>query len=58
MDHIENFEKKIHDKVKILDWSKKATWYFSGEKLLADSKNVHVLCVKNLTAKSKKVKFF
>jgi hypothetical protein len=43
MDHIENFEKKIHDKVKILDWSKKATWYFSGEKLLADSKNVHVL---------------
>jgi hypothetical protein len=38
---IENFEKKIHGTVKILGWSK----------LLADSKNEHVLYVwrSNLT---------
>jgi hypothetical protein len=37
---IENFEKKIHDTVKILGWSKKQHGTFSGIKLLADSKKV------------------
>jgi hypothetical protein len=55
---IGNFEKIIHGRVKILGWSKKQHGTFSGGKLLADSKNVHVLYVwtSNLTAKSKKVK--
>jgi hypothetical protein len=38
---IENFEKKIHDSVKILGWSKKQHGTFASCKLLADSKNVH-----------------
>jgi hypothetical protein len=42
---IENFEKKIHGRVRILGWSKKQHGNFSGSKLLADSKNVHVLYV-------------
>jgi hypothetical protein len=42
---IENFEKKIHGRFKILGWSKKQHGTFSGSKLLADSKNVHVLYV-------------
>jgi hypothetical protein len=42
---IENFEKKIHGRVKILDWSKKQHGNFSGGKLLVDSKNVYVLYV-------------
>jgi hypothetical protein len=41
--NIENFEKKIHGRVKILGWSKKQPDTFSSSKLLADSKNVHVL---------------
>jgi hypothetical protein len=55
---IENFEKKIHVGVKILGWSKKQDNTFSGSKLLADSKNVHVLHVwrLNLTFKLKKGK--
>jgi hypothetical protein len=40
---IENFEKKIHGRVKILGWSKKQHGTISGSILLADSKNVHVL---------------
>jgi hypothetical protein len=39
---IENFEKNIHGRVKILGWSRKQLGTFSGGKLLADSKNVHV----------------
>jgi hypothetical protein len=39
---IEKYKKKIHG-VKILGWSKKQHDTFSGRKLLADSKNVHVL---------------
>jgi hypothetical protein len=42
---IENFEKKIHGRVKILGWYKKQHGTYSGRKLLADSKNVHVLYV-------------
>jgi hypothetical protein len=42
---IENFEKKIHGRVKILGWSKKQHGTFCGSKLLADSKNVQVLYV-------------
>jgi hypothetical protein len=42
---IENFEKKIHGRFKILGWSKKQHGTFSGSKLLADFKNVHVLYV-------------
>jgi hypothetical protein len=55
---IENFEKKIHGTVKILGSSKKQHGTFSSSKLLADSKNVHVLYVwrSNLTVKLKKVK--
>jgi hypothetical protein len=47
--NIENFEKKNH---KFLGWSKKQHGTFSGRKLLADSKNGHVLYVwrSNLTA--------
>jgi hypothetical protein len=37
---IEN--KKNHGRVKILGWSKKQHGTFSSDKLLADSKNVHV----------------
>jgi hypothetical protein len=37
---IENFEKKIHGKVKILGWSKKQHGTFSGSKLLDDYKKV------------------
>jgi hypothetical protein len=36
---IENFEKKMYGRVKILGWSKKHHGTFSGGKLLADSKN-------------------
>jgi hypothetical protein len=39
---IEKFEKKIHGRLKILGWSKKQHGTFSGSKLLADFKNVHV----------------
>jgi hypothetical protein len=39
---IENYEKKNHSRVKILGWYKKQHGTFSGSKLLADSKNVHV----------------
>jgi hypothetical protein len=55
---IENFEKKIHGRVKILGWSKKQHGTFSSSKLLADSKNVHDLyvCGSNLTVKLKKGK--
>jgi hypothetical protein len=57
---IENFdfERKIQGRFKILGWSKKQHGAFSGGKLLADFKNVHVLYVwrSNLTAKSKKGK--
>jgi hypothetical protein len=42
---IENFEKKIHGRVKILGWSNKLHGTFSGGKMLADSKNEHVLYV-------------
>jgi hypothetical protein len=42
---IENFEKKIHGRVKILGWYKNQHGTFSGSKLLADFKNVHVLYV-------------
>jgi hypothetical protein len=42
---IENFEKKIHGTVKILGWSKKQHGTFSSSKLVADSKNVHILYV-------------
>jgi hypothetical protein len=42
---IENFEKKIHGTVKILVSSKKQYGTFFSSKLLADSKNVHVLYV-------------
>jgi hypothetical protein len=48
---IENFEKKIHGRVKILGWTKKQYGTYSGEKLLADSNNVYVLYV---WSKSKK----
>jgi hypothetical protein len=53
---IEIFLKKIHGRVKILGWSKKQHGTFSGSKLLADSKNVHVLYIwrSNLTGKFKK----
>jgi hypothetical protein len=44
---IENFEKQIHGRVKILGWSKKQRATYSGGKLLADSKNLHVLYVCN-----------
>jgi hypothetical protein len=55
---ISNFEKKIHGRVKNLGWCKKQHGSFSGGKLLADSKNVHVLYVwrSNLTVKLKKGK--
>jgi hypothetical protein len=55
---IENFEKKIHGRVKILGCSKRQHGTFSGRKLLADSKNVHVLYVwmSNLTVKLEKGK--
>jgi hypothetical protein len=55
---IENFEKKNHGSVKILGWSIKQHDTFSGGKLLADSKNVHVLYVwrSDLTVKLKKGK--
>jgi hypothetical protein len=58
MGRIENFEKKIHGRVKILGWSKKQHGTFSGGKLIADSKNVHVLHVwrSHLTVKLKKGK--
>jgi hypothetical protein len=39
---IENFEKKIHARVKILGWSKKQHGTFSSSKLLVDSKNMHM----------------
>jgi hypothetical protein len=42
---IENFEKKNHGTVKILGWPKKQHGTFSGGKLLADSKNMHILYV-------------
>jgi hypothetical protein len=42
---IENFEKKIHGRVTILGWYRKQHGTLSGSKLLADSKNVHVLYV-------------
>jgi hypothetical protein len=38
---IENFEKNIHGRAKFLGWFKKQ----HGRKLLADSKNVHILYV-------------
>jgi hypothetical protein len=55
---IENFEKKILDRVKILGWSKKQHGTFSCSKFLADTKNVHVLYVwmSNLTVKLEKGK--
>jgi hypothetical protein len=56
---IENFEKKTnHGRVKILGWSKKQNGTFFDGKLIAGSKNVHILYVwrPNLTAKSKKCK--
>jgi hypothetical protein len=55
---IENFEKKIYGRVKILGWSKKQHGNFSGGKLFVYSKNVHILYVwrPNLSAKSKKGK--
>jgi hypothetical protein len=55
---IENLKKIIHGRVKILGWSKKQHATFSSSKLLADSKNMHVLYVwmSNLTVKLKKVK--
>jgi hypothetical protein len=34
---IENFEKEIHGRAKILGWSKNQHGTFSGSKLLADS---------------------
>jgi hypothetical protein len=51
---IENF----HSRVKILGWPTKRYGTFSGNKLLADSKNVHGLyaCRSNLTTRSNKVK--
>jgi hypothetical protein len=51
-------KKKIHGRRKISSWSKKQHGTFSGSKLLADSKNVHVLYVgmSNLTVKLKKGK--
>jgi hypothetical protein len=42
---IENFEKKIHGTVKTLGWPKKQHGTFSDGKLLADSKNMHILYV-------------
>jgi hypothetical protein len=55
---VEKLKKKIHGRVKILGWSKKQLGTFSSSKLLADSKNVHVLYVwmSNLTVKLKKGK--
>jgi hypothetical protein len=57
---IENFDKKIHGRVKILGWSKKQHGTFSGRKLRAESKNVHFLYFwrTNLTVRSKKGKKF
>jgi hypothetical protein len=51
---IENF----HSRVKILGWPTKCYGTFSGSKLLADSKNVHVIYAwrSTLTTRSKKVK--
>jgi hypothetical protein len=40
---IEKFENKNHGGVKILGWSKKQHGTFFGSKVLADSRNVHVL---------------
>jgi hypothetical protein len=53
---IKNFEKKNHGTVKTLGWSKKQHSTFPSSKLLADSKNKHVLYVwrSNLTVKLKK----
>jgi hypothetical protein len=42
---IEIFERKNHGRIKILGWSKKQHGTFSSSKLLADSKNMHVLYV-------------
>jgi hypothetical protein len=55
---ITNFEKKNHGRVKILGLSKKQHGTFLKKKLLADSKNVHVLYVwrSNLTVNLKKGK--
>jgi hypothetical protein len=55
---VENVEKKIHRRVKILGWYKQQHCTFSGGKLLADSKNVHGLYVwrSNVTVESKKGK--
>jgi hypothetical protein len=43
--NIENFEKKIHDTVKILGSSKKQHGTFSSSKLLADSKSACFVCL-------------
>jgi hypothetical protein len=40
---IENFVKNTRGREKIIGWSKKQHSTFSVSKLLADSKNVHVL---------------